>query len=525
MWQDSGEILAKKTMKKIFTDNQWGYDIKTTNPFWIALYNLREVAKESVGEENVLDLSRGDPGYGFSPSLAGREFYSYLLFVDTILNNFDNHFVYDRRSYDELMTFIEAKTHAEYASERAERFLADFAWFIKEILEISARQGLGYTERDVLFHLFKYASVSGGCYHDPQGEEICRAVIADYYSQEINYPIVADDLVFLPGVSGGIGTFFKLLGDEGISFLKTGDTVLSISPAYAPYNAIFKNRGLNVLSVSIDQITGDFDQKSLQVLEAFAGRIKLFSLIDPGNPTGLRIPRVFKERMVSLATKHNGIILTDEVYAGFCDDTSSIFSMAPERTLRLNARSKIERSTGLRFGDFLIPKATNDYLTQNILADYLEKGVDFKKAIMLAKAPGGIKGEFMHVSFVPGPAQFLGISHILFGEADRKRYVDMVKENTKEFSKILGLKYENNSYYTVFDLNAIASDQKRTVQAEEKFYQLAKRGVVMIPANLFYSESDHAENDLNNMARACLPNLTFHNIQKAAKIIKEYLAE
>jgi len=39
-------------MKKIFADNQWGYDVEKTNPFWIALFNLREVAKEEIGEEN-----------------------------------------------------------------------------------------------------------------------------------------------------------------------------------------------------------------------------------------------------------------------------------------------------------------------------------------------------------------------------------------------------------------------------------------------------------------------------------------
>ena len=59
-------------------DNKWGYDLHLDNPFRI-FRHLREVADESVGVENVVDLSRGDPGYGFSPSVRGREFYAFLI--------------------------------------------------------------------------------------------------------------------------------------------------------------------------------------------------------------------------------------------------------------------------------------------------------------------------------------------------------------------------------------------------------------------------------------------------------------
>ncbi len=508
----------------MYVDNQWGYDVKQTNPFWIALYNLREVAKESVGEENVLDLSRGDPGYGFAPSTEGRAFYSYLLFIDTVLNNSGTHFVYTDTPYEEVMATIKTETEKNYSAEQAKANLDMLNHYIKELVRIAGEQGINYSERDVLFHTFKYASVSGGCYHDYQGEELCRAVVADFYTQELGEKIIADDLVFVRGVSDGIGTFFKLMGAEGIGFLKEGDTVLSSSPAYSPYNNIFLSRGLNVVSVSIDNKTGDLDEKSIKTIEEYEGRIKCIVLIDPNNPTGHLAPDGFKKRIVETAEKHNSIILTDEVYSSFFADMKSVFNSAKKRTLRINARSKIERSTGLRFGDYLLPEASNKFMTEEILADYLPKGSNLKLALMQAKAPGGIKGEFMHTTFVTGPSQFLGISHIIFGQKSRDMYTRMVREATSVFADHLGVEYEGNTYYSVFDMNEIASEEKRALPAEEKFYQLAKRGVVLIPAYMFYSEVDKNNHSLENRARACLPNLPLEKVKEAADITKEYLA-
>src|SRR3989338_7319288 len=77
-------------------DNRWGFDLNLDNPFRIFRV-LREIADEGVGVDNVVDLSRGDPGYGFSPSVRGREFYAFLLEIDVMLNNPGEHFASDNR--------------------------------------------------------------------------------------------------------------------------------------------------------------------------------------------------------------------------------------------------------------------------------------------------------------------------------------------------------------------------------------------------------------------------------------------
>ncbi|MCT4592218.1 MAG: pyridoxal phosphate-dependent aminotransferase [Candidatus Gracilibacteria bacterium] len=512
-------------MKKNFVDNEWGYDVAHTNPFWIALYNLREVAKASVGEGSVFDLSRGDPGYGRAPSVQGREFYSYLLFIDTLINNPDNHYVYDTRIFEEVMEFVKEKTHEQYSREIADKLLGELDFFLLEIVRMADAQGIVIEKDEVFFEVFKYASVSGGCYHDPQGEKVCRIVIADLYSRELKEKIHADDLIFVRGVSDGIGTFFKLMGEEGIGFLKAGDTVVAPSPAYAPYNQIFINRGINVLPVALDKTTGDIDDESRKKINEFEGNIKAVILIDPNNPTGLVATEMFKDTICRIAEKHNSIILTDEVYSLFFSNMTFIQPKSPKRVIRINGRSKIERSTGLRFADYMIPEETNQFITNEILRDYLPADQDLKKALTLAKAPGGVKGEFMHTTFVTGPSQFLGICHIVFGEDERHQYAEHVQKISKEFAELLGFTYQTNSYYFVFNMNDIASERKKALPAEQKFKELAERGIVLIPAYLFYSEKEKQDPNMKNMARACLPNLTPMAIRQAANIIRSYLQE
>ena len=93
----------------------------------------------------------------------------------------------------------------------------------------------------------------------------------------------------------------------------------------------------------------------------------------------------------------------------------------------------------------------------------------------------------------------------------------------ESFYEILGMSYNKNLYYTCFDLNEIPGQNKEGLEPEELFVGLAKKGVVLIPANLFFSERERSERDHRSLARGSLPNVTFSNLQKAAKLIKQYM--
>ncbi len=505
-------------------DNQWGFDLKLDNPFRIFRV-LRDIAMESVGEENVVDLSRGDPGYGFSPSVRGRNFYSFLIELDTIFNHPGEHFVSDNRDdFETLWQKIQDHTRSVYSEKKADKLLEDFYFFLTRIEKYASQQGLNWDKKKIFFEMFKYATVSGGAYLDPKGETLVRAIIANHYNKKLSLDVDYNEILLMQGVSHGIGTIFKVLCDEKIDYLKKGDTVLITSPVYAPYNTIIENRGLNTYPIPIDPATGKVVGDLDEILKNAPDNVKLICLIDPNNPSGFMCDEEFLKKVAKFAEERDSLIVSDEVYSDFFfARKKNVMHFARKRTIMIGGRSKIERSTGLRFGEYIIPKEAQKYIEKNLLKGNLDIAPDLMTLLVFAKAPGGIRGEFQHVTFVTGPSQYLGVSHMIFGEDDRDEYLRRIRVNMESFYEILGLEYHKNFYYACFDLNDIPGNNKLGLEPEELFIGLAKKGVVLIPANLFFSEQERKAKDYRTFARGSLPNVTFTNLQKAAKLIKEYV--
>ncbi len=505
-------------------DNKWGYDLKEDNPFRIFRV-LRDIAIENVGEENVVDLSRGDPGYGYSPSVHGREFFGFLLEIDQLLNNPGQHFVSDNRDdFDTLWEKIQKHAKETYVEKKAEKLIEDFYFFLTRIGKYAATQGLDWDKKKIIFEMFKYSVVSGGSYLDPQGETLVRLAVADHYNKKLDLGIDYKDLIFMQGVSHGIGTIFKVLNDEKVGFLKDGDGVMLGSPVYAPYNTIIENRGLSTFSIPINPATGKVDGDLDEILASAPDNIKLICLIDPNNPTGFMNDEEFLKKIAAFAEERNALIISDEVYSDFFFERKvNIIHFARKRTIMIGGRSKIERSTGLRFGEYIITKEAQKYIAEDILKGKLDIAADLMQLLVFAKAPGAIRGEFQHVTFVTGPSQYLGLAHMVFGDDDRDEYLRRIRVNMENFYEILELPYNKNLYYSCFDLKEIPGCSRSDEEPEEMFYGLAKKGVVLIPSNLFFSENEREKADYRTFARGSLPNLTFSNLQKAAKLIKEYM--
>lgn len=509
-------------------DNEWGFSIANNNPFRIFRV-LQGVARASVGEDQVIDLSRGDPGYGFTPSVRGRRFFSYLLFLDSKLNTTTSRVVTDLKAedWDNIWTRVEDLTRGEYGAAAAERYLQDLTFFLEEVTTMGRAQGLSYSPFRVFYELFKYASVSGGTYHDPHGEEVVRVIVAWWHQKSLEVSVDYKDVMFTAGASHAIGTLFSLLGAEGLGYLGREDRVLITSPVYAPYNSILESRGARVFALEIDPVTGAIASASLEAMNTDTDDVKVVLLVDPNNPTGFSMDESTLQAIAEYARRKNALVITDEVYSSFFPEKRTLTDLCPERTIRIHARSKIERSTGLRFGDVLVTKEGQKYVMESILAPYLkdagERGKSWTDLFRHAKGPGGTLGEFQHTTFVPGPAQFLGAAHMVLGDKEREEYKEAVAGNMRAFTKTLGLPHQGNQYYIIFDLNEVKGARRKTVPPEEKVLELAKRGVVYIPSNLFFSEADRAAKDRRNTVRASVVNTSLENVKRAAEITKEYL--
>jgi aspartate/methionine/tyrosine aminotransferase len=505
------------------------FDIERDAPF-LAFRKLREVAEANVGEANILDLSQGEPGYGFSPNVRSRKFFAFLLVLDTALNDHlykKTLFSYREASeIDEINKKIKEVAFDNYKEEIATKLLADFEIFITRLQEICEKQKLEHDRFKILYELFKYSNLSGGRYPQPFGQTLLQAVNAEEYSEILDLQVWHDELIAVMGASHGIGAVFKGLGSEGIKYLHGGDSVLMTSPVYAPYNLMFKQRGINVLSLSINPITGEFDPIQIKKIKKSKNRIKAIVLIDPNNPTGFGADETFFKAIIEIAETHNSVIVTDEVYLRFFENKKSIISMpaARKRLIRIDSISKIERSTGVRSGNIYLSKEANKFLSTYVLDGYLGDYDDLFHLLRFAKSPGGKNiGLFQHITGIPGPSVGMTLAHLILGKEERKKATEMIDKKMRIFYENISQKYTGNFYYGMLNLRDFESEAWKDRHVTEKMKKIAENGVVVMPANLFFSEYDRDHKDCTHFIRVSLPNLSFKNTKKAAEIIRDSL--
>lgn len=457
---------------------------------------------------------------------------AFLMMLDADFN--DHQFIKKLFAYrdvedlPEIEKTVERVAKENFSETVALEMLEDFRFFVERLLECLKKQNIDMDKFGALYELFKYSTLSGGRYPQPTGHLLMQAVAAEEYSDSLGGTKVwHDELITVSGASHGIGAIFKGLGSEGISFLKSDDTVCMTSPVYAPYNLMFNQRGIRVRSLSVNPETGELDFVKLQEIKESYDRIKCIVLINPNNPTGFAANEKFLRGVADLAETHNSLIVTDEVYHRFFDDNFSITNIesARKRLVRIDSISKIERSTGLRVGNIYVSREANKYISEDILGSYLGDYLDVKKLFMLAKSPGGANiGLFQHITGIPGPSIAMALSHLILGKDERAQFILDLRKKMDIFYEAIGLPRRENMYYGMFDLSKIESAKWKNRAAEEKLEAIANKGVVLMPANLFFSRTDQRVKDRKNTVRVSLPNLSFTNTKRAAEIIREVLS-
>ena len=496
------------------------FDVQNDEPFLIFQY-LQEIAQKYHPSAEIIDLSRGDPGFCFTPSIRGREFASFVLWLDSKLNTSPEHkfLLHEEAELSQINTTIEHITNDSYERNTANRLLAYLRQFMDHAKSAAKDEGKNWTDFTVLQGLFNYCAMSGGSYLLPPGQELSRVIVAAWHRQELGLTCTSEDLIFTNGVSHAIGTLFKAFGNEGCGYLSDGDTVFIGSPVYAPYNSILLERGITPVTFAMDPVTGQIPESEYEKLRN-TDNVKALILIDPNNPTGFSLPESDVQKLGEIAKEKDLLIITDEVYFSFFPKKLSIIRYCHERTIHLNARSKIERSTGLRFGEMLIMKEARDVIAKIV---GMKDGDALWRLLIFSKAAGRTGGQFQHTTFVPGPAQLLGIAHLVLGGEERQAYIESLMSNRAIFYEELKLPHEGNLYYVLFDLNALEGCTTREMTIEEKLTKLAEKGVIYIPAYKFFAPDERDKPGRLTSVRASIVNTTPDRLRVAARRTRDVL--
>lgn len=173
-------------------------------------------------------------------------------------------------------------------------------------------------------------------------EEIARTIYSNY---NVTYDPRKEALVTV-GVSEALDLAIRAI-------LSPGDEVLIPEPCYVSYKACVLLAGGKPVPVPTS-MEHEFRVTVEQLEKLISPRTKALLIGYPNNPTGAIMPKAELEAIARFATKHDLIVISDEIYADLTyHGTHTCFASLPdmrERTILLNGFSKAYAMTGWRIG-------------------------------------------------------------------------------------------------------------------------------------------------------------------------------
>ena len=128
---------------------------------------------------------------------------------------------------------------------------------------------------------------------------------------------------------------------------------------FTPYNQIPLLSDYQLVEVPIDaDPESGWQYPGHELDKLLDPRIKVFLLVNPGNPTSVTLDQAGIDKISNIVARHRKdlIIITDDVYATFADGFVSLFSLCPRNTILLYSFSKYFGTTGWRLGVIALPE-------------------------------------------------------------------------------------------------------------------------------------------------------------------------
>ena len=210
--------------------------------------------------------------------------------------------------------------------------------------------GQGFPDEDgpVEIKAAAQAAIAAGANQYAPGKGILELREAISLHQERFYGLEPDPQTEIIVTTGATEAIAASL----LALVGPGDEVLTFEPFYDSYGAIIGLSGARHVTAPL--LAPDF-MPHLDALEAaFSSRTKVVLVNNPHNPTGAVFPQDVLERVVELATRHDAIIITDEVYEHLTFGARHIpvatLPGAAERTLTISSAGKTFSFTGWKIG-------------------------------------------------------------------------------------------------------------------------------------------------------------------------------
>jgi N-succinyldiaminopimelate aminotransferase len=142
-----------------------------------------------------------------------------------------------------------------------------------------------------------------------------------------------------------------------LALTERGDEVVTLEPFYDAYGAVIALSGATHVTVGLHAPAFLPDHDELRA--AITDRTRIILINNPHNPTGTVLPRETLQLIVELATRHDALIVTDEVYEhlmfGGTHVPIATLEGARERTVTISSAGKTFNTTGWKIGWIVAP--------------------------------------------------------------------------------------------------------------------------------------------------------------------------
>lgn len=363
-------------------------------------------------------------------------------------------------------------------------------------------------------------------------------------------PSLGVDLCAVEGATAGVTYVFNSLRENGL--IAPGDIVAIGTPIFTPYLEIplLNDYRLTELTIAADPDIG-WQYPESELAKLADPRVKALLLVNPGNPASVKINRAGLARIAEIAAKRPDlIILTDDVYATFADDFTSLFALCPRNTVLVYSFSKYFGTTGWRLGVVALARDNVIDAAIRALPEQDQQGLDTRYATLVAE-PRRLKFidrliadsraiAFNHTAGLSTPQQVQMALFALFAliddaDAYKRAMKQLIRGRYRALYDALGIeaKQDPNAvcYYALLDLERLGTERYGRGFVEwllanknplEILFRLAdEAGVVLLPGKGFGSP--------HPSARVSLANLNEPDYARLGRIIRtmmeDYAAE
>ncbi|MGN6156455.1 MAG: aminotransferase [Sphingomicrobium sp.] len=183
-------------------------------------------------------------------------------------------------------------------------------------------------------------------YAPSRGLPQLRQAVADHYNRFFGEKLGAESVCVTSGAT-------EALGSAILATISPGDEVIVFTPAYDSYAPMIRRGGGTVREIALRPPEWRIERDLLEAAIGPKTRAILFN--NPQNPTGRLFGTDELQAIADVATKHDLIVISDEVWEHVLLDGQAFTPIATlpgmaERTLKVGSAGKIFSLTGWKVG-------------------------------------------------------------------------------------------------------------------------------------------------------------------------------